>query len=186
MFNRIVSASLRQRLFVLLAALGLVIYGSSILPRVPVDVFPDLTRPIVTVMTEAEGLAPQEVEALISGPIEQAMSGIPNVGRVRSVSGVGLSLIYVEFDWGTNVQQNRQYVAERISRVRERLPRGMQPTMGGINQIMGEIMLLAVSAEGKTPMELREIAEFTVRPRLLAVPGVAQVIPIGGEVRQLR
>jgi HME family heavy-metal exporter len=186
MFNLIVSASLRQRLFVLLAALGLIIYGSSILPRVPVDVFPDLTRPIVTVMTEAEGLAPQEVETLISAPIEQSMSGIPNVGRVRSVSGVGLSLVYVEFDWGTNVQQNRQYVAERISRVRERLPRGMQPSMGGINQIMGEIMLLAVSAEGKSPMELREIAEFTVRPRLLAVPGVAQVIPIGGEVRQLR
>jgi len=186
MFNLIVSASLRHRLFVLFASLLLVVYGLSTLPRVPVDVFPDLTRPIVTVMTEAEGLAPQEVEALVSGPIESAMGGIPNVGRVRSVSGVGLSLVYVEFDWGTDVAQNRQSVAERIARVRDRLPRGMQPQMGGINQIMGEIMLVAVTAPDASPMNLREIADFTVRPRLLAVPGVGQVIPIGGEVRQIR
>lgn len=186
MFNRIVSASLRNRLFVLIAALFLVVYGTRTLPQVPVDVFPDLTRPIVTVMTEAEGLAPQEVEALVSAPIEAAMSGIANVGRVRSVSGVGLSLVYIEFDWGTNVTLNRQQVAERISRVRDRLPRGLIPQMGGINQIMGEIMLVAVTAKSMNAMELREVADFVVRPRLLSVPGVGQVIPIGGELRQYR
>ncbi len=186
MFNLIVSASLRSRLFVLLAALFLVIYGYFALPKVPVDVFPDLTRPIVTVMTEAEGLAPQEVEAQVSNPIEAALSGIANVGRVRSVSGVGLSLVYAEFDWGTDVARNRQLVAERISRVRERLPRGVTPQMGGVNQIMGEIMLVAVSAKSLSPMELREVADFIVRPRLLGVAGVAQVVPIGGEVRQVR
>ena len=127
MFNLIVSASLRSRLFVLLAALFLIVYGYHALPRVPVDVFPDLTRPIVTVMSEAEGLAPQEVEAQVSAPLEAALSGIANVGRVRSVSSVGLSLVYAEFEWGTDVARNRQLVAERIGRVRERLPRGVLP-----------------------------------------------------------
>ena len=186
MFNLIVSASLRSRLFVLLAALFLIVYGYHALPRVPIDVFPDLTRPIVTVMVEAEGLAPQEVEAQVSAPLEAALSGIANVGRVRSVSSVGLSLVYAEFDWGTDVARNRQLVAERIGRVRERLPRGVLPQMGGVNQIMGEIMLVAMSAKALSPMELREVADFVVRPRLLGVAGVAQVTPIGGEIRQVR
>jgi CzcA family heavy metal efflux pump len=185
-FNFLVSASLRNRIFVLAAALILVGYGSFILPRIPVDVFPDLNRPVVTLMTEAEGLAPQEVEQLVTFPIESIMNGMPGVTRVRSVSGVGLSIVYVEFDWGTDVYRNRQLVSERLALVREQLPRGAIAQMGPVTSIMGEIMLIAISSETVSPMEVREIADFVIRPQLLTIAGVAQVIPIGGEVRQYR
>ncbi len=186
MFNFLVSASLRNRIFVLAAAAVLVVYGAIILPRVPVDVFPDLNRPTVTLLSEADGLAPQEVEQLVTFPIETAMSGMPGVVRVRSVSGIGLSVVYVEFDWSADVFRARQLVAERLALVRERLPRGITTQMGPITSIMGEIMLLAVTGDGVAPMEVREAADFVLRPLLLAIPGVAQVIPIGGEVRQYR
>ena len=186
MFNLLVSASLRNRLFVIAAALVLMAYGSYVLPRVPVDVFPDLNRPTVTLMTEAEGLAPQEVEQLVTYPLETAMNGMPGVLRVRSVSGVGLSITYVEFDWGTDIYRSRQLVAERLSLVREQLPRGVNPQMGPVSSIMGEIMLVAVTAEQASPMEVREIADFIIRPQILNIAGVSQVIPMGGEVRQYR
>jgi CzcA family heavy metal efflux pump len=186
MFNFLVSASLRNRLFVIATALILVVYGAMTLRNLPVDVFPDLNRPTVTLVTEAEGLAPEEVEPLVTFPLETAMNGMPGVVRVRSVSGVGLSIVYIEFDWGTNIYLNRQQVTERLSVVREQLPRNVNPQMTPITSIMGEIMLIAVAGDEATPMEVREVVDWVIRPRLLTIPGIAQVIPIGGEVRQYR
>jgi HME family heavy-metal exporter len=198
MFNAIVRASLANRLFVFVAALAISVYGLVTLSRLPVDVFPDLNRPTVTLMAEVEGFAPEEVEQLVTFPIETAMNGMPGVSRVRSVSGVGLSIVYVEFDWSAEIYLARQQVAERLQLVREQLPPGIAAQMGPISSVMGEIMLIAMSAETTgsaetaasgakaDPMTLREIADFTVRPQLLTVPGVSQVIPIGGEVRQYR
>ncbi|WP_072397561.1 efflux RND transporter permease subunit [Hyphomicrobium sp. CS1GBMeth3] len=189
MFNAIVRGSLANRLLVFVAAIAVSIYGLITLARLPVDVFPDLNRPTVTLMTEAEGLAPEEVEQLITFPIETAMNGMAGVSRVRSVSGVGLSIVYVEFDWSAEIYRARQQVAERLQLVREQLPPNISPQMGPISSVMGEIMLLAMSSQKPDvvdPMQLREIADFTVRPQLLTVPGVSQVIPIGGEVRQYR
>ncbi|KQO80509.1 multidrug transporter AcrB [Methylobacterium sp. Leaf90] len=186
MFTFLVSQSVRNRLLVLAMATVLVLYGAFTATKLPVDVFPDLNRPTVTIMTEAEGYAPQEVEQLVTYPIETRMNGLPGVTRVRSVSGVGLSITYVEFDWGTDIYRNRQQVAERLSLVQDQLPRGVTPVMGPISSIMGQILLVAVTSETASPMQVREVADFTIRPRLLTIPGVAQVIPIGGEVRQFR
>lgn len=187
MFTFLVTQSLRNRVLVLVLSVVLMGYGAYTAMKLPVDVFPDLNRPTVTIMTEAEGLAPPEVEQLVSYPIETQMNGLPGVDRVRSVSGVGLSIIYVEFDWGTDIYRNRQQIAEKLTLVAAQLPDGVVPQMGPISSIMGQIMLVAMTApEDVTPMDLREAADFIIRPRLLTIPGVAQVIPIGGEVRQFR
>jgi HME family heavy-metal exporter len=186
MFRFLVTQSLRNRLMVLAASLVLVLLGIFSAGQLAVDVFPDLNKPTVTIMTESEGLAPPEVEQLVSFPIETQMNGVPGVTRVRSVSGVGLSIVYVEFDWGTDIYRNRQQIAERLSMVRDQLPPNTVPQIGPISSIMGQIVLVAMTSEKATAMEVREAADFVVRPRLLTIPGVAQVIPIGGEVRQYR
>jgi heavy-metal exporter, HME family len=186
MFSAIVRGSLANRLFVLAAAIALTIYGLLTLERLPVDVFPDLNRPTVTLMTEAHGLAPEEVEMLVTFSIETALNGMAGVTRLRSVSGIGLSIVYIEFDWATDIYLARQQVAERLQLVREQLPRDVIPQMGPISSIMGEIMLIAMSSDSADPMALREIADFVVRPQLLTISGVSQVIPIGGEVREYR
>jgi len=186
MFTFLVSRSLQHRVLVLAIAIALMAYGAFAITRLPVDVLPDLNRPTVTIMTEAEGYAPQEVEQLITFPIETQMNGLPGVERVRSVSGVGLSFVYVEFAWNTEIYRNRQLVNEKLALVRDQLPANVSPQLGPVSSIMGQILIFAVTNEKLSPMELREIADFTIRPRLLTIPGVAQIIPMGGEVRQFR
>ena len=186
MFNFLVSASLRHRVAVLAAAALLVAYGLYVLPRVPVDVFPDLTRPSVTIMTEAEGLAPPEVERLVTAPVEAALRGAAGLARLRSTSAPGLSIVLAEFDWNADLTAARADAAERLARLQGRLPSGMTPAMGGVGTIMGEILLVAVTAPGLDPAALRDVVERQVRPRLLDVPSIVQVNPIGGAVRQVR
>ncbi len=188
MFKWLLDNSLTNRLLVIIASLVVMAYGAFTLMQTPVDVFPDLNKPTVTLMTEAGGMAPEEVEQLITFPLETTMNGLPGVESVRSVSSAGLSFIYVTFDWRTDIFRARQMVSERLTSMEEGLPDGVTPRMGPISSIMGEIMQIAIPIDtGKiTPMQVREYADWVLRPRLMAIPGVAQVIPIGGEVRQFQ
>ncbi|MEW6400279.1 MAG: efflux RND transporter permease subunit [Chloroflexota bacterium] len=188
MFKSLLDNSLSNRLLVIIASLALMAYGAFTLTRTPVDVFPDLNKPTVTLMTEAGGMAPEEVEQLITFPLETTMNGLPGVESVRSVSSAGLSFIYVTFDWSTDIFRARQMVSERLSSMEEGLPDGVTPRMGPISSIMGEIMQIAIPIDTAkiSPMQVREYADWVLRPRLIAISGVAQVIPIGGEVRQFQ
>ena len=187
MFEKLIHSALGNRLMVVVLSVLLLLVGAFTLVKMPVDVFPDLNKPTVTLQVEAGGMAPEEVEQLITVPLETSMGGIPGVESVRSVSSVGLSFVYITFDWKTDIYRARQMVGERLSLVREQLPQGVEHVgMGPISSIMGEIMLLAlpIDTTKTTPMAVREYADFVMRPRLLTLPGVAQVVPIGGEVRQ--
>ena len=188
MFNFLVNASLRNRLIVLAISVVMMVIGGFSLTKLPVDVFPNLNRPTVTVITEAGGMAPEEVEQLITYPLETTMNGVPGVLNVRSVSSAGLSFIYVTFDWDVDIYRARQVVSERLVLAKEQLPPNATATMGPVTSIMGEIMLMALPIDQSkiTPMQVREYADWVIRPRLLAIPGIAQVIPIGGEVRQFQ
>ena len=185
MLDSLIRSSLEHRLVVLALALAFLAYGGFVAARMPVDVFPDLTVPTVTLVTESKGLAPEEVELLVTFPIETAVMGRPGVERVRSASAYGLSLVYVEFAPGIDVFRARQLVAEKLPELR--LPEGVSPPLlGPVSSTMGEILLISMTSTKTSPMELRSLAEWVVRPRLLAVPGVAQVVLIGGETRQFQ
>ncbi|MDM0024598.1 efflux RND transporter permease subunit [Variovorax saccharolyticus] len=188
MFKWLLTSSLSNRLLVLIASVVLMAYGAWTLSRTPVDVFPDLDKPTVTVMTEAGGMAAEEVEQLITFPLETTMNGLPGVETVRSVSSAGLSFLYVTFGWDTDIFRARQMVSERLASMEEGLAEGIVPRMGPISSIMGEIMQIAIPVDTAkiSPMAVREYADWVLRPRLMAIPGVAQVIPIGGEVRQFQ
>ena len=186
MWERLVRWALTNRVAVLAAAVFLAAYGVYETSRMPVDVLPDITAPTVTVITEAHGMAPQEVETLVTVPLETALNGTPGLRRLRSSSGIGLSIIWAEFEWDTPPYHARQVIGERIQLARDKLPpEASNPMPAPITSVMGEIMFVGLlGEEGTDPKFVRDLAEWRVRRRLLSVPGIAQVMPIGGELKQ--
>ena len=185
MLNKIISYSLHNRLVILVCALLLMIWGTYTAFNTDVDVFPDLNAPTVVIMTEANGMAPEEVERLVTFPVETAVNGAMDVRRVRSSSTTGFSVVWVEFDWGTDIYRARQIVSEKLAVLGESLPENVgKPTLGPQSSILGEMMILGLTADSTSLLDLRTIADWTIRPRLLSTGGVAQVAVIGGDIKE--
>jgi CzcA family heavy metal efflux pump len=186
MLNHLIRWSLRNRAIVLLTSLIILVLGFQTGRELPIEVLPDLTKPTATILTESPGLAPEEVEALVTQPIEHALMGVNGLSRLRSTSDIALSLVFVEFQWGTDIYQARQFVQERLQVARESLPDGVQPYLTPVASLMGEVLLIGVkSTDGtRAAMDLRTVADWTIRPRLQAIPGVAEVLNMGGGVKQ--
>lgn len=190
MLNALIRFALNHRLLVVSLTAAMVVYGAIAVSKLSIDVFPDITKPTVNIMTEAHGMAPEEVETRVTLPIESYLNGLPGVERIRSQSGIGLSVIYVEFAWGTDIYRARQLVQEKLNLTKERLPKEIAPIMGPVGSLMGQIQQIAVTniedGKGETldPMELRSLADWVIRPRLMTIPGISQVIAIGGGVKQ--
>ena len=185
MLNKIIYYSLHNRLVILVCALLLMIWGTYTAFNTDVDVFPDLNAPTVVIMTEANGMAPEEVERLVTFPVETAVNGAMDVRRVRSSSTTGFSVVWVEFDWGTDIYRARQIVSEKLAVLGESLPGNVgKPTLGPQSSILGEMMILGLTADSTSLLDLRTIADWTIRPRLLSTGGVAQVAVIGGDIKE--
>lgn len=182
MLDKLIKFSLHNRLLIVAASALLVVYGVFTATQLPIDVLPDLNRPRVTIFLESNGLAPEEIETQVVLPVETALNGAPGVEVVRSSSAIGLGMVFVEFDWNTEIYKARQLVAEKLQTVS--LPDGITPILGPISSVMGQIMYVGISADTTSPAELRTLADFNIRRRLLSIKGVSQVIPIGGERRQ--
>ena len=185
MLNKIIYYSLHNRLVILVCALLLMIWGTYTAFNTDVDVFPDLNAPTVVIMTEANGMAPEEVERLVTFPVETAVNGAMDVRRVRSSSTTGFSVVWVEFDWGTDIYRARQIVSEKLAVLGESLPENVgKPTLGPQSSILGEMMILGLTADSTSLLDLRTIADWTIRPRLVSTGGVAQVAVIGGDIKE--
>lgn len=186
MLEKLIRFSLRHRAIIIGLCVLVLTLGYRSFKELPLEVLPDLTKPTVTILIEAPGLAPEEVEALVTQPIESSLTGIAGLNRLRSQSDIALSLVFAEFDWGTDIYQARQFVQERLQSVRETLPAGTEPYLTPVASLMGEILLVGIrSTDGKVePMEVRSIADWTIRRRLQSVPGVAEVLNMGGGVKQ--
>ncbi|RZT95834.1 CzcA family heavy metal efflux pump [Ancylomarina subtilis] len=185
MLNKIIQYALHNRMLVMFATLLLILGGSYTTANMDVDVFPDLTAPTVVVMTEAHGMAPEEVEKLVTFQIETAVNGATNIRRLRSSSSAGFSIVWVEFEWGTEIYRARQIVSEKLMAISDQLPKGAgKPTLAPQSSIMGEVMMISLQSDKSSAMDLRTLADWSVRPQLLALNGVAQVVVIGGDYKQ--
>ena len=185
MLNKIIHFSLQNRILILLIALFLTILGIYVTIKAEIDVFPDLNAPTVVIMTEAPGYAPEEIEKTVTFPIETVMNGATGVRRVRSSSNTGFSTVSVEFDWGTDIYRARQTVMEKLTTVSQEFPAGVEaPVLGPQTSILGEMLIVSLTADSTSMLDLRTIADRTIRPRLLALGGVSEVQVIGGDIKE--